>query len=45
MKIYELYEDTKYYFIVMEFCEGGELLDFIAEKQKLDPKLAKVWFR
>ena len=31
VKIYELYEDNTYIFIVMEFCEGGELLKYIAD--------------
>ena len=29
--MYEMWEDDKFYFLVMEYCEGGDLLDFIAE--------------
>ena len=27
IKFYETYKDNKYYHIVMEYCEGGELFD------------------
>ena len=32
IKFYGTYEDAKYYHIVMELCEGGELFDRIVEK-------------
>ena len=34
-RVYKTYEDKKYYFIVMELCEGGELLDYVANKKYL----------
>jgi calcium-dependent protein kinase len=30
--MYEFYQDDKNYYIVMELCEGGELLDVILSK-------------
>jgi calcium-dependent protein kinase len=36
IKLYEMWEDKSYYFLVMDFCEGGDLLDRIDEKQGLD---------
>ena len=31
MRIYELLEDSKYYYIVSEYMKYGELYDFIVE--------------
>jgi serine/threonine protein kinase len=31
VKYYETYEDTKYIYLVMEYCAGGELFDKIAK--------------
>jgi calcium-dependent protein kinase len=33
--MYEFYQDEKNYYIVMELCEGGELLDVILQKQHI----------
>ena len=32
IKFYGAYEDAKYFHIVMELCEGGELFDRIVER-------------
>lgn len=32
LKLYEFYEDKKYYYLVTEFCSGGELFDKISEE-------------
>jgi calcium-dependent protein kinase len=32
MQIYEFYEDKRNFYIITEFCEGGELFDKIVEK-------------
>jgi calcium-dependent protein kinase len=29
IKFYEVYADEKYYRIVMEYCQGGELFDYL----------------
>lgn len=31
IKFYETYRDTKYYHIVMEYCQGGELFEELME--------------
>jgi calcium-dependent protein kinase len=33
-RVYETWEDDNNLFLVMELCEGGELLQYIANKQK-----------
>jgi len=30
VKYFETYDDTKYIYLVMEYCPGGELFDLIA---------------
>ena len=32
MQIYEFYDDNKYFYIISEYCRGGELFDTIIEK-------------
>ncbi len=34
IQMYEIIETTKYLFLVMEYCSGGELFDYIADKKK-----------
>lgn len=34
IQMYEIIETTKYLFLVMEYCCGGELFDYIADKKK-----------
>jgi 5'-AMP-activated protein kinase catalytic alpha subunit len=34
IQMYEIIETIKYLFIVMEYCSGGELFDYITEKKK-----------
>ena len=33
VKYYETYDDTKYIYLVMEYCSGGELFDRIAAQK------------
>jgi calcium-dependent protein kinase len=40
VKYYETYEDTKYLYLVMEYCPGGELFERIAEKGNFTEKEA-----
>ena len=35
IKLYEVYEDQGSIFLVQEFCEGGELFDYIADRDHL----------
>ena len=34
VKLYEVFEDDKSYYLVQEFCTGGELFDFILAKSR-----------
>ena len=35
-RIFETFEDNRYFFVVMELCEGGELLEYISKMKHLD---------
>ena len=41
MKIFEFYEDDTHYFIVTEYCQGGELFDFLVEKHTLSEAIVQ----
>jgi serine/threonine protein kinase len=34
LKLYEVFQDDKRYYLVTELCKGGELFDEIIEKSK-----------
>ena len=40
----KILEDEKNYYIIMEFCEKGELFDYIVEKERLCPDEASIFF-
>ena len=40
IKLYEVYEDKDCVYLVQEYCEGGELFDYIAEQERLSEKEA-----
>jgi calcium-dependent protein kinase len=40
VKLYEFYEDDKYYHLVTEFVSGGELFDFIIKSRLLSEPIA-----
>ena len=40
----KILEDEKNYYIIMEFCEKGELFDYIVEKERLCPEEASFFF-
>lgn len=43
IKLYETYEDEKYFHLVMELCEGGDLLERILEKGVFaEPEAAEI---
>ncbi|CAG9325040.1 unnamed protein product [Blepharisma stoltei] len=44
MKIYEVIESAKSYFIISEFLSGGELFDKIIETQGFNEKIAAKYF-
>ena len=45
IKIYEMYEDAKRYYIVSELCTGGELFDYITSKGHLSEPMAATIMR
>ena len=44
IKTYKISENEKSYFIIMEYCDGGELFNYIVEKEKLDQNEASMFF-
>ena len=44
IKVYQIYEDDNNYLIIMEYCEGGELFDYIVEKERLDEVESSIFF-
>lgn len=40
IRFFETYQDNKYLYIVMEYCEGGELLDRIVQKKHFNEEEA-----
>ena len=40
VKLYEVYSDQEYFYLVCEFCSGGELFDRILEKGKFSEHTA-----
>jgi calcium-dependent protein kinase len=45
LKIYEFYQDTKYFYIVSEMCTGGELFDRIQEEGHFSERKAAMIMR
>ena len=35
IKVYQIYDDDNNYLIIMNYCEGGELFNYIVKKQRL----------
>ena len=44
IKTYEIIQDDLYYYIIMEYCEKGELYDFIVKNKKLKEDDASYFF-
>jgi len=44
-KLYQVIETTSTIFMVLEYCPGGELFDYIVAKNKLPEDEARVFFR
>ena len=40
LKLYEIYEDSKRFYLITELCKGGELFDEIIETGKFTEKAA-----
>ncbi|XP_065911575.1 maternal embryonic leucine zipper kinase-like isoform X2 [Dysidea avara] len=44
-QLYEVVETTQMYYLVLEYCSGGELFDYIEAKQRLKEIEARSFFR
>ena len=44
IKIYKILEDDRYYLVVMEYCEEGELFNYIVKKDKLSEKESAFFY-
>ena len=44
IQIYEVLESSSSFYIVMEYAPGGELFNYIVEKEKLDENEASMFF-
>ena len=44
IKTYKVTENAKNYYIIMEYCNGGELFNYIVEKEKLGQNEASMFF-
>ena len=44
IKVYEMYESTDNFLIIMEYCEGGELFNYIVENQRLSEEETAFFF-
>ncbi|XP_075241241.1 serine/threonine-protein kinase BRSK2-like isoform X2 [Convolutriloba macropyga] len=45
LSIYDVYENKKYLYLVLEHVSGGELFDYLVKKGRLSPKEARRFFR
>eukprot|EP01133_Synstelium_polycarpum_P015232 gene15232-18028_t len=45
LKMYEVYETSKYLFLILEYVEGGELFDYLVEKGGLESGEALYFFQ
>ena len=45
VKLYETFETRRHIMLVMELCAGGDLLNFVRKRKKLDESVAKVIFK
>lgn len=44
IKLYEIIENSKNYYLIMEFAAGGELFNYIVKKKHLDDQDASYFF-
>lgn len=45
VKLYETFETRRHIMLAMELCAGGDLLNFVRKRKKLDEPVAKVLFK
>lgn len=42
VKIYDILEDDKYVYLVQEYCEGGDLFEFIIKNKLVNERMTKI---
>uniref|UniRef100_A0A8C9U4G4 Serine/threonine-protein kinase BRSK2-like n=1 Tax=Scleropages formosus TaxID=113540 RepID=A0A8C9U4G4_SCLFO len=45
LKLYDVYENNRHLYLVLEHVSGGELFDYLVKKGRLTPKEARKFFR
>ena len=45
VKLYEFYQDTKNYYLITDYCAGGELFDRIVSRGSFSEGLAAQYMR
>ncbi|ESO04571.1 hypothetical protein HELRODRAFT_79002 [Helobdella robusta] len=45
LALYDIYDNKKYLYLVLEHVSGGELFDYLVKKGRLPPKEARRFFR
>ena len=45
IRLYEKFEDHKYYFLVMEYAGGGDLLQYVKKHRRLNEAVSKKIFK
>jgi serine/threonine protein kinase len=45
VKLYETFETSRHIILCMELCAGGDLLNYVRKRKKLDENVAKVLFK
>jgi 5'-AMP-activated protein kinase, catalytic alpha subunit len=45
VKLYETFETNRHMILTMELCAGGDLLNFVRKRKKLDEGVSKVIFK
>ena len=44
IKTYEIFNKEKYYYMIMDYCKGGELFDYIVKKGRLNEEETSFFF-
>ena len=45
VQLYETFETKRHMILAMELCAGGDLLNYVRKRKKLDEDVAKVIFK
>jgi len=45
IRLYEVFESEKHFLMVMEYANGGDLLQYVKKNKRLDEEKAKKIFR